>query len=290
MEGKTVVITGGNAGIGKETAIGLAKKGANVTITGRNEEKVKAAVEEIKQKSGNGNVDYLICDQASLDNVRKLAETINAKYDKIDVLVNNAGLYTSNREFSKDGIELMFAVNHLSHFLLTNLVLDKIKAAKGRIVSVASVAHKDVRDFDASDLNMDKDFSGWKGYGRSKWCNIVFTKGLAKRLEGTGVTANCLHPGGVSTEIAQKEANWYTKLGWWLGRQFYFISAEEGAQTSIYLASSDEVKDVSGEYFYKSKKVFSNRPSQDPEMAEKLWEVSERLAPVDVPAEKASAL
>lgn len=277
MQGKTVIITGGNAGIGLETAIGLAKMGADVTITGRSESKVKAALEDIKQKSGNQNVDYLICDQASLAEVRKLADTINAKYEKIDVLVNNAGLYTSDRELSKDGIELMFAVNHLSHFLLTNLVLDKIKTAKGRIVSVASVAHKQTRDFDTSDINMDKDFSGWKGYSRSKWCNIVFTKELAKRLEGTGVTANCLHPGGVSTEIAQKEANWYTKLGWWLGRQFYFISAAEGAQTSIYLASSDEVKDVSGEYFYKSKKVFSNRPSQDPELWKKLWDASEKL-------------
>lgn len=277
MEGKTVIITGGNAGIGKETAIGLAKKGANVTITGRNEAKVKAAVEDIKQKSGSQSVDYLICDQASLAEVRKLADTINAKYDKIDVLVNNAGLYTSDRELSKDGIEMMFAVNHLSHFLLTDLVLDKIKAAKGRIVSVASVAHKQTRDFDASDINMDKDFSGWKGYSRSKWCNIVFTKELARRLEGTGVTANCLHPGGVSTEIAQKEANWYTSFAWWVGRKIYFISAEEGAQTSIYLASSDEVKDVSGEYFYKCKQVYSNRPSQDPEMWKKLWEVSENL-------------
>lgn len=282
MQGKTVIITGGNAGIGKETAIGLAKKEANITITGRNEQKVKDAVEDIKQKSGNSNVDYLICDQASLDNVRKLADTINNKYDNIDVLVNNAGLYTSNRELSQDGIEMMFAVNHLSHFLLTNLVLDKIKAAKGRIVSVASVAHKQTREFNTGDINMDKDFSGWKGYSRSKFCNIVFTKELAKRLEGTGVTANCLHPGGVSTEIAQKEANWYTSLAWWVGRQFYFISAEEGAKTSIYLASSDEVKDVSGEYFYKSKKVYSNRPSQDPELAKKIWEVSERLAPISL--------
>lgn len=277
MQGKTVIITGGNAGIGKETAIGLAKLGANVTITGRSEAKVKAAVEDVKQASGNQNVDYLICDQSSLAEVRKLADTINSKYDKIDVLVNNAGLYTSDRELSKDGIELMFAVNHLSHFLLTDLLLDKIKAAKGRVVSVASVAHKSVREFDTSDINMDKDFSGWKGYARSKWCNIVFTKELARRLEGTGVIANCLHPGGVSTEIAQKEANWYTKLGWWLGRQFYFISAAEGAETSIYLASSDEVKDVSGEYFYKSKQVFSNRPSQDPEMWKKVWDLSESL-------------
>lgn len=284
MNGKTVVITGGNAGIGKATAIALAKKDASVLITSRSESKAKAAVEEIKAGSKSDSVDFVLINLIDQESVKRAAEEIKAKCPKIDVLINNAGCYLSELELSPQGIEGQFATNHIGHFLLTNLLLDNIKAAgNARIVNLASIAHKSTRELNFDDLNYEKEeYGGWKSYSRSKFCNILFTKELARRLEGTGVTANAVHPGGVRTEIAEKDANWYTKLGWIVMKPF-MITVEKGAETSIHLASSPKVEGESGGYWVKCKKEWSNRPSQDPELAKALWKKSEELVGQEFP-------
>jgi len=284
MEGKTVVITGGNAGIGKATAIALAKKGASIVITSRSESKATEAVSEIKKQSGNDNIDFVTIDLSSQNSVREAAEKLKAKCLKIDVLINNAGCYFSELQLNDAGLEMQFATNHLGHFLLTNLLMDNLKAAdKARIINLASIAHKYTRELDLNDINFEKSgYGGWKSYSRSKFCNILFTKELSKRLEGTGITANAVHPGGVRTEIAEKNANWFTKLGWILTKPL-MVSIEDGAKTSVYLASSKEGGDMSGGYWVKCKKYHSNRPSQDPELATALWKKSEELIGQEFP-------
>lgn len=284
MKDKTVVITGGNAGIGLETAVGLAKKGAHVVITTRSEEKAKTAVAEIRKRSGNEHVEYALMDLSSQQSVRKAAEEIKARFPKIDVLVNNAGCYFSDKKLSAEGIEMQFATNHLGHFLFTNLLMDNLKAAdKARIVNLSSIGHKSTRELDLNDINYEKvEYNGWKSYSRSKFCNILFTKELARRFEGTGMTANAVHPGGVRTEIAEKNANWFTKLGW-IAMKPFMITVADGAKTSIYLASSPEVEGESGGYWVTCKKYFSNRPSQDPETAKALWKKSEELVGQEFP-------
>lgn len=284
MNGKTVVITGGNAGIGKATAIALAKKGAEVLITSRSEAKAKAAVEEIRSASKNEKIDFVLINLIDQKSVRKAAEEINTKCPKIDVLINNAGCYLSDLELSPQGIEGQFATNHIGHFLLTNLLLDNVKAAgNARIINLASIAHKSTRELNLDDINyQNEEYGGWKSYSRSKFCNILFTKELARRLEGTGITANAVHPGGVRTEIAQKDANWYTKLGWIVMKPF-MITVEKGAETSIHLASSPKVEGETGGYWVRSKKEWSNRPSQNPELAKALWKKSEELVGQEFP-------
>ena len=284
MNGKTVVITGGNAGIGKATAIALANKGTDVLITSRSEAKAKAAVEEIRAVSKNENIDFVLINLIDQDSVRKAAEEIKDKCPKIDVLINNAGCYLSELELSPQGIEGQFATNHIGHFLLTNLLLDNVIAAgNARIINLASIAHKSTRELDLNDINYEKkSYGGWDSYSRSKFCNILFTKELARRLEGTGITANAVHPGGVRTEIAEKDANWYTKLGWIVMKPF-MITVEKGAETSIHIASSPKVEDESGGYWVKCKKEWSNRPSQDPELAKALWKKSEELVGQEFP-------
>ena len=284
MKGKTVVITGGNAGIGKATAINLAKQGAEILITSRSEGKAKAAVEEVKSASKNDNVDFVLINLIDQESVKKAAVEIKAKCPKIDVLINNAGCYLSELELSPQGIEGQFATNHIGHFLLTNLILDNIKAAgNARIINLASIAHNSTRELNFGDLNYEKEqYGGWKSYSRSKFCNIIFTNELARRLEGTGITANALHPGGVRTEIAEKDANWYTKLGWIVMKPF-MITVEKGAETSVFLASSPDVEGETGGYWVKCKKHFSNRPSQEEANWKALWKKSEELVGKEFP-------
>ena len=278
MEGKTVVITGGNAGIGKATAVALAKKGAEIVITSRSADKAEAAVNEIRSASGNDKVDYVLIDLSSQKSVRQAAEELKTKCPKIDVLINNAGCYISDLQLNADGLEMQFGTNHIGHFLLTNLIIDNIKSAgKARIINLSSIAHKSTRELNLNDINYEnQEYGGWKAYSRSKYCNILFTKELAKRLEGSGVTANAVHPGGVRTEIAEKNANWFTKLGWIVMKPF-MITVEKGAATSIYLASSPEAEGETGGYWVKCKKHFSNRPSQDESNWKALWKKSEEL-------------
>lgn len=275
MEGKTVLITGGNAGIGYATAVGLAEKGARTIIVTRNERKGEKAVKEIKEESGSDKVSFLTADLSSQKEVRALASAFKERYDKLDVLINNAGAFFSEFKLTGDGIERQWAINHLAPFLLTNLLLDTLKkSAPARIVNVSSRAHyRGEIHFD--DLNLSKNYRGYPtAYAQSKLANVLFTYELDRRLQGTDVTANCLHPGVVKTSIAQKNSSGISSFIWGLFKPF-MVTPEEGAKTSIYLASSPEVEGVSGKYFDNCKPKKSSKLSHDIELAKKLWEVSE---------------
>jgi len=282
MQNKNVLITGSTAGIGLETAKALAKQGANVYIHGRNKEKAQKAVEEIIAFSGNKNVGYFTADLSSQQEVRRLAEEVKAKLPRLDVLVNNAGAAFQQRQLSIDGIEMTLANNHLSYFLLTNLLLDLLKkSAPSRIVIVASHSHYNGK-FDFTDINLEKGFyNGLKAYERSKLGNVLFTMELAERLKGTRVTVNALHPGVVKTEISQKHSGLIVQLGWKIFEIIQSaISVEDGAKTSIYLASSPEVEGESGKYYDLCKHKWHSRYSQTEGLKEKLWEVSEKLTAI----------
>ena len=279
MISKTVVITGGNSGIGLETAVGVARMGANIVITARDPEKGKQAVEDIKERGASNAVDLVVFDLASLTSVRTGAAELLDRCPRIDVLVNNAGLVLTSRSETEDGFETTFAVNHLGPFLLTHLLLDRIKAsAPARIVNVASTAHKGARkgmNFD--DLQATKGYSGMRVYSASKLANILFTVELARRLDGTGVTTNSLHPGTVRTGYGRDgAAAGLLGLGIKIGARF-FLSPTQGAATSIYLASSPEVGNVTGEYFVKCKARTPSKAARDTAAARRLWDESETL-------------
>jgi NAD(P)-dependent dehydrogenase (short-subunit alcohol dehydrogenase family) len=281
MQGKVCLVTGANSGIGKITALELAKMGATVVMTARNRAKGEAAQAEIKAQSGNQSVDLLLADFASLQETRRLAEEFKAKYPRLDVLVNNAGLYLAKRLESTYGYEMTFAVNHLAPFLLTNLLLDVLKAsAPARVITVSSAAHGGVRmDFD--NLQNSRGYSGFRAYGQSKLANILFTYELSERLKGTGVMANCLHPGGVSTNFASNNSGLFGVV-WSLLKPF-LRSPEQGAETSIYLASSPDLDGVTGKYFVDKTPVMSSRESYKRESWKKLWQVSEELVGLHSP-------
>ena len=274
MKGKVVLITGANSGIGYETALALAKMGATVVMVARDKKKGKEAQKEIIEASGNKKVDLLIADLASLDDVRKLAKDFQAKYDHLHVLINNAGGINWERTETKEGFETTFGVNHLAHFLLTKLLLDLIKAsAPARIINVSSRAHTSGK-MDFSDL-MSKNYGPMKAYSASKLANILFTYELARRLKGTKVTVNALHPGVVRTRFYSANS-FGLRMGMAMITPF-MINAQKGAQTSIYLASSPEIEGVTGKYFAKSKPVDSNKISYNKDVAKQLWDISERL-------------
>lgn len=278
MQGKTVLITGGNDGIGKWTAIGLAKMGAEVVIACRNRSKAEKAVVEIRNKSGNPNIKAFPCDLSSFESVRQLANQFQSVYDQLDVLINNAGLFTSQLEYSREGFELQFGVNHLGHFLLTQLLLPQLQnATKARLVNVASHGHYyGAIDFD--NLRGEKgaaQYNGWSAYAQSKLANVLFTREFARRFPT--ITANVLHPGAIRTNIGVKHANWYTSL-FWNALKILMRSQSQGAQTSIYLASSPEVANLTGLYFDDDQKQkYPSRVAQDDALAQKLWEVSAQL-------------
>ncbi len=275
MQGKICLVTGATAGIGRVTARELARQGATVIVAGRNAEKSAAVVEQIKQQTGNPNVAYLLADLSSQSEVRALANQFKRQYPRLDVLVNNAGAMFLRRQESADGIEMTFALNHLNYFLLTNLLLDTLIAnAPARIVNVASRAHVGVAGLNFDDLQNQKGYFGWRAYGQSKLCNVLFTYELARRLEGTSVSANALHPGLVATRFGSNN----TGLSWiWTFVNLFALSAEEGAQTPIYLAASPEVEGVTGRYFYQSKALPSSKASYDAQAARRLWQVSEQM-------------
>ena len=282
MEGKTGLITGGTSGIGKATAVALAAMGANVVITGRNEERGKQAVEEIRAESGLGAVELMLADLAGQAEVRRLAEGFKERYDRLDVLVNNAGLVVSERTETADGMETQFAVNHLAPFLLTNLLLDLLKkSAPSRIVTVSSDAHRWGR-IDLDDLQSRKRYRGFPVYGMTKLANILFTRELAERLQGTGVTANCLHPGAVNTKFGGGQGGPMSILF----RAFkpFMRSPEQGADTAIYLASSPEVEGMTGKYLTDRKIKVASDAAYDEGLRKKLWEASEKLTGLKVTA------
>lgn len=274
LDGKVCMVTGATGGIGKVTAETLARRGAHVVVVGRNPAKCEAVVSGIRESGGQA--DALIADLSSQAQIRILAEAFGQKYPRLDVLVNNAGNFFMRRQLSEDGIEMTFALNHLSYFLLTNLLLDLLKAsAPARIVNVASGAHR------GNALNFNRLlgeglYMGWVAYGRSKFANILFTYELARRLEGTGITANALHPGLVNTQIGSQNNGYLGKLFQSLvfGRG---ISPEEGARTSVFLASSPEVENVSGAYFYREKAVSSDPHTHNLADAARLWRISAQM-------------
>jgi NAD(P)-dependent dehydrogenase (short-subunit alcohol dehydrogenase family) len=279
MSGKTVVITGGNSGIGLETAVGLASAGATVVITVRDEKKGESAVADIEGRSGRSDVSSVVFDLGSLASVREGAARILGRCSRIDVLVNNAGLVLSDRRETVDGFETTFAVNHLGPFLLTELLLDRIKAsAPARIVNLSSTAHRSARNgitFD--DLQSSHGYSGMAVYGMSKLANILFTRELARRLEGTGVTTNCLHPGTVATGYGRDgDTKGLLAFGLAIGKPF-LLTPKKGALTSIYLASAPEVADTTGKYFVRCKVRSPSPAARDDEAAQRLWDVSEKL-------------
>lgn len=277
MTGKTVLVTGGTGGIGLATAAGLAGLGARVGIVGRDQQRADAAAERLRRAAGE--VDVFTADVASQRQVRRLAEQVLAAYPRLDVLVNNVGGYWATRRETEDGLERTFAVNHLAPFLLTNLLLDRLRSsAPARVVTVSSGAQSMGRiDFD--DLMGDRSYNGQRAYNQSKLANVMFTFELARRLEGTGVTATVLHPGVVRTSFGQEDSGRWMRLMLPVARPF-MKSPEEGAATSIHLASSPSVEGVTGQYFASSRPREASRASYDTGAAARLWEVSAELVDI----------
>lgn len=282
VEGKTCLVTGATSGIGTETALALAQQGAHVVISGRSAEKAEATRADIARASGNPNVRVLLADLSSLAEVRKLADSFLSIYPTLHVLVNNAGVVNTRRQLTVDGFESMFAVNHLAYFLLTNLLLGRMKqSAPARIVSVASDAHV-FGSIDWDDLQSEHKFGGlpfvggMRVYGTSKLANILFNSELARRIEGSGVTANCLHPGMVRTGLGQNNAGVAATIAGLLMMPVA-LSPAKGAETTVYLASSPAVEGVSGRYFAKKREARLSGEARDASAARRLWEISAEL-------------
>lgn len=283
LQGKTVLVTGATSGIGKQTALELAQMGATVILVARDPQKGQAVLEEIRTKTGNANVDLLLADLSSQASIRKLAAEFKGKYQQLHVLVNNAGGFYSTRKMTVDGLEYTFAFNHLAYFLLTNLLLDVLKAsAPARIVNVSSGA-QGMAKMNFDDLQGEKRYSGQGAYNQSKLANVLFTYALAHRLEGTGVTANVLHPGVVRTNFGRENPPLLFRILFPLIEPF-MLTPEKGAETSLYLATSPEVEGVTGKYFAAKKVMRSNPVSYDEAAQEKLWQVSEELTRAKVAA------
>ncbi len=280
MEGKVCLITGATSGIGLESARALARQGATVVLSGRDKGRGEAALAEVRRTVPDAKLDLMLADLTSLASVRQLAQDFQRKYSKLDVLLNNAGLILDQRKVTPDGFEATFGTNHLAHFLLTNLLLDLLKSSgAARVVNVSSEAHRmGSLDFLDDPQAERGGYSAMKVYGNSKLANILFSRGLTKRLQGTKVTANSLHPGVVRTGFGLNSEGFFKHLVK-LAAPF-MLSAEGGARTSVYLASSPEVEGVSAKYFIKSKPVRESKAAQSDEAAEKLWQRSAELTGV----------
>jgi retinol dehydrogenase-12 len=276
MAGKTCLVTGATAGIGQVAARELARRGASVVAVGRSRQRCEATVESIRRETGNPAVDYLVADLSAQAEVRRLAREVVDRHARLDVLLNNAGAMFSRRRDSVDGIEMTFALNHLAYFLLTHLLLGVLKEGpSARVVNVASEAHRFVSKVDFDDPQGKRKYGGWHAYGQSKFANLLFTYELARRLAGSGVTANALHPGFVASRFTEGNG----AMGWMMRRMasVFAISPERGAKTSIHLASSPEVEGVTGKYFSRERPIESSRPSRDEAAARRLWDLSQEL-------------
>ena len=281
------LITGATSGIGEVTARELARRGMHVVIVGRSAERVAATVARIKQATGV-EIETLIADLSSQAGVRSVAEAFLQRHRRLDVLINNAGGFFASRQVSADGIELTWALNHMSYFLLTNLLIDTLRAsAPARVINVSSDAHRGgVIRWD--DLLFTRGYNGWAAYAQSKLANILFSNELARRLEGTGVTSNALHPGFVATRFAHNNGIiWGGLMA--LMQRLFAITPEEGAQTSIYLATAPEVATISGRYFVKSRETSPAPQAQDMAAAARLWEISERMVVNSAPVLRGDA-
>lgn len=276
MKGKTVVLTGFTAGLGRAAAFRLAEMGASLFLVARNEEKGTKATDAIRQRFPEARLQLAIGDLASLADVRRIAKDFNATNERLDVLFNNAGVINQRRRTTIDGYEETFAVNHLSHFLLTNLLLERLhESQSGRVVSTASGAHRFGGRLDFEDLQSTGSYGTFSVYGQSKLANILFTRELARREAGTGVTANCFHPGFVGSDFSKNNGAW-ARVMMALGAPFA-RSPRKGAETGVYLCSSGEVAQTTGGYFYDMKATEPASNALVAGDAEKLWEISEQL-------------
>jgi NAD(P)-dependent dehydrogenase (short-subunit alcohol dehydrogenase family) len=280
MRGRTCVVTGSTSGIGLATAAALAERGARVVVVGRSRERAAQALHAIQQRAPEAALEVELADLASLAAVRDLAARLLVRCPRLDVLVNNAGIFAMRRRTTVDGFEQSFAVNHLAYFLLTRLLLGRLRETPGaRIVNVASEAHRLGGPLDFEDLQSERRYRPFRVYGRSKLCNILFTRELARRLSGSGVTANCCHPGGVATRLGQTDAAWTRAIARIAG--LFLLTPEQGARTSVYLATRPEVEGRSGRYFRKEREVEPARFARDDAAAKRLWEVSAALTATD---------
>ena len=278
MQGKVVLITGANSGIGRETAKALAHQGATIVMACRNLAKAEPVCAEIRQESGNLQVEVMHLDLASLASVREFAGRFAVKYGQLDVLLNNAGTFSMKRQETRDGFEMTMGANYLGPFLLTHLLLPALEQTPAaRIVNVSSDAHYR-GEIDLADLHLERNYQGFRAYANSKLANVLFTLDLAERLQGTGITVNALHPGHVATNIWNiwPEKQWFQAI-FSKVINLFAISAEEGAQTSIYLVSSEEVRGITGLYYDDKRPKPPSDKCQDVQLRRGLWQLSERL-------------
>ncbi|XP_071832275.1 retinol dehydrogenase 13-like isoform X2 [Apostichopus japonicus] len=284
LKGRTVIITGANTGIGKETALDLAKRGGRIILACRDEKKALKARKDIILQSGNTDIHFRHLDLASLKSVRSFAERINSEEDKVHVLINNAGIMRCPFWKTEDGFEMQFGVNHLGHFLLTNLLRAKLQSSSpSRIINVSSIAHERGK-IDFENLNSEKDYQTAEAYANSKLANVLFNRELSKELQGTGVTANAVHPGIVNTEIGRytgfhKSGFSMTILGpiFWL----FVKSPKQGAQTTIHCAISEDLESTSGLYFSDCKPKECSALGKEDQVAKRLWDTSIKLVGLD---------
>jgi NAD(P)-dependent dehydrogenase (short-subunit alcohol dehydrogenase family) len=277
MKDKIVLITGANTGMGKITALELAKMGAHIIMVCRNKISGEAAQKEIMGVSNNQKIDLLICDLSLQKKIHELAATINKSYPHIDVLVNNAGLALTNFTETSEGIETTFATNVLSMCLLTALLADILKKAPAaRVVNVASSTHTQAK-LKLEDIEYRKGYSLFGAYNQSKLCNIILTYEFAKKFANSNVTVNCLNPGPVKTELARDMSPVFKFIG-----KLFFLTPEKASQTAIYLASSNELSKITGRYFIKCKPAASSKTSMDPEIGKKLWTICAKMTHVDL--------
>ncbi|QKY68678.1 SDR family oxidoreductase [Lentibacillus sp. CBA3610] len=275
MKHRVAIVTGANSGMGLATSMELVHRGFHVIMACRNSERGEKALQQVKQQSQTNDIEVMKCDLGSLGSIRTFADQFKQRYQTLDVLINNAGVVSLKRETTSDGFESMIGVNHLGHFLLTNLLLKQLKnAEQGRIVTVFSGAHK-AGKIHFNDPHLTKKFNVVKGYSQSKLANILFTRELAAHLTNTTVTANCLHPGAVSTNLGVNRKTGFGKAIYAALRPFFLTSAE-GADTTIYLTTSPDVAKISSEYFYKRKIISTSAKAKDKALAEKLWKWSEQ--------------
>lgn len=283
MKGKTVLVTGASRGIGFYTAKGLADMGAHAIIISHNEEHCREAVEEIHQSAGPESAKYYVADLSIQSQVRAAAEKVLRDYDHLDVLVNNVGAWNATYQETPDDIEKTFALNHLSYFLLTGLLIEQLKTSvSARIVNVASDAHREIDRIHFEDIGLEENYRPFKAYAQSKLANIMFTYELAERLKGSGITTNVLHPGAVASKLYRQFGLLEPLILFWI--RLTGKTAKEGAQTPIYLASSPQVADVSGKYFDEEQnQTHSSKASYDQEAWKKLWVLSEKLTDFTYP-------
>ena len=275
LRGKIVIVTGASSGIGKASAAGIAALGAHTVLVSRTASRGRKAMDDIARRTPGVSLDLLVADLSTGAAIHELAGAFRAKYSRLDVLFNNAGILTSRRRLTPEGFEQQFYVNYLSYYLLTGLLLDTLRAsAPSRIINMTSSSHSSgIIDFD--DLQLERNYRGWQAYANTKLMSMVFTYALARRLEGTGVTANCLHPGVIHTNLLRNFSSVLHLMFHALQR--FFKQPDDGAETPVYLASSPEVDGVSGKYFRYCRPMGTTEESYDRDVQERLWAASERL-------------